>query len=462
MTTPRRSFWLQEAADPSPDEPHLEGGIRADVCIVGGGYVGLWTAYWLKRWDPGCRVVVLEQDVCGGGASGRNGGFVLSWFAKLPSLLKMMGPEEAVSVCRQSQRAIGELGEFCQAQGIDAGFTQRGWLWTARADAHMGSWNAAVRAAERYCPDAFVRLDPSDVARRTGSARHLGGVFDPFAATVQPGRLVRGLRRVVLRSGVRIHEHSRVRRFSRSSPHRVFTSRGSVTADTVVIATNAWAANIRELQRHLVVVSSDVVVTAPIPDRLTQIGWTGGEAITDSQLMVNYYRTTSDGRIAFGKGGWGVAFAGFVTRGFDRDIGRARVVARDFRQAYPALADVPIEHDWSGPIDRSADGLPLLGQLGGRSRLLYGVGWSGNGVGPSLIGGKTLASKALGLDNEYSRSPLWNRAGGHLPPEPIRYIGAHVVREAVRRKEQAEMRDQRPNRVVTLLAGLVPAGLEDH
>jgi glycine/D-amino acid oxidase-like deaminating enzyme len=457
-----RSLWLHEALGDAPDEPPLTGSTQADVCIVGGGYVGLWTAIWLKRWDPACDVVLLEADLCGSGASGRNGGFALSWWPKFPSLSAALGSEDALAVCRASERAIDELERFCADEGLDAHVVRGGWLWTARTPLHLDAWEATVSAVERHAPDVFRRLEPAEVARRAGSARHLAGVLEPSGATVQPAILARGLRRVALGLGVRIHERSRVRRFGRELPLRIETEHGSVSAERMILATNAWAAGVREIHRRLVVLSSDIVATARVPERLRALGWTGGEGITDSQLMIDYYRTTHDGRVAFGKGGWGIALGGIIPRSFDRSPRRARGVTADLHHAYPELRDVPIEYDWSGPIDRAADGLPLLGRLGGRDHLLYGVGWSGNGVAPSLIGGRVLAARALGRDDDWGRFPLWERRAPALPPDPVRYVGAHLVREAVRRKESAELRGRRPRRAYELLARLVPAGLEDH
>jgi glycine/D-amino acid oxidase-like deaminating enzyme len=460
-----RSLWLRQAlADEAdePDAPPLVGQVKADVCIVGGGFVGMWTAYWLKQWDPACDVVIVEQDICGGGASGRNGGFLLAWWPKFPTLERTLG-SDAVEVCRQSVAAIDEIHAFSQRNGIDIDFVRGGWLWTARTPSQLGAWDDTVRAAERHAPGTFVQLSPEEVSVRTGSSRHLAGVLEPSAATIHPGRLVRGLRRVCLAHGIRIHERTRVRRFHRDvTPVRVTTDGGGVSADTLVLATNAWAAGIGELHRRLVVVSSDIVATAPIPERLSQIGWTGGECITDSQLMVNYYRKSADGRIVFGKGGWGIALGGWIPPSFDRSARRARGVAADLHHAYPQVRDVAIEYDWCGPIDRSGDGLPLLGELRGRPNILYGVGWSGNGVGPSFLGGKLLAGKILRRDSDSAPLPLWNRRAATLPPDPIRYVGAHVVREAVRRKERAELDGRRPNPLHSALAKLVPAGLEDH
>ena len=157
---------------------------------------------------------------------------------------------------------------------------------------------------------------------------------------------------------------------------------------------------------------------------------------------------------AAGGSRWGAGSRGASTA--------ARGVTADLHHAYPQIRDVAIEYDWSGPIDRTSDGPPLLGELGGRTNILYGVGWSGNGVGPSLLGGKLLAGKALHRDDEWTRLPLWNRSSRRFPPDPIRYAGAHVVREAVRRKELAEQEGRRPSPIYSALAKLVPAGLEDH
>jgi len=458
---PHRSFWLEETAGDAPDAPTLEGDAKADVAIVGGGYVGLWTALTIKRLEPSCDVVVLERDICGGGASGRNGGFVLDWWPKLSSLVALLGREDALAVARGSEAAIAEIRAFGEAHGVDARFRQSGWLWTATSDAQRGAWESVLRLCESLGVEPFRRLPPSEVVARSGSPAHREGVFAPHAATVQPALLARGLRRAALSAGVRIHERTRVRGFDRGSPVRVRAGRGVLRAGRLVLATNAWAAAIPELSRAIVAITSDMIVTAPAPERLSAIGWTGGEAITDSQTMVDYYHATREGRVAFGKGGWGIAFGGRIGPDFDRNRRRASLVEADFRRTYPSLAGVPVTHDWCGPIDRTPDSLPRLGRLAGRPHILYGVGWSGNGVGPSVVGGKILASLALGRDDDWARHPLVDRGGARFPPEPVRFLGAHVVRGAVARKERAEMRGGKPSWLDRRLSGLAPKGLED-
>lgn len=459
--TPHRSYWLEEVLPGEEEFPSLIGDDRADVAIIGGGLVGLWTALRIKERDPACDVVVLEQDVCGGGASGRNGGFVMSWWPKLASLIRLCGREDALALARVSEAVIGELGSYLEEHAIDAAFHRGGWLWTATSQAQMGAWRPVMRLCDELGVQPFVPLEGDEVAKRTGSPRHLAGVLECSVATVQPAALVRGLRRVASEQGVRIFERTLVRRLTRRRPPLLVTPGGRVRAEKVVIATNAWAANLPELHLALVVISSDIVLTEPIPERLREIGWSGGEAITDSQIMVDYYRTTQDGRIAFGKGGWGIALAGRVPASFDRHLGRARMVAGDLRRYYPALSDVRIVRDWGGPIDRSPDSLPLIGHLGGREHLIYGVGWSGNGVGPSVLAGKILAALALDADDEFSRLALVDRPPLRFPPEPVRFLGAHIVRQAIVRKERAENDGRPASWVDDQLAKLAPAGIED-
>jgi len=459
--TVHRSLWLHESLASETATPLLEGKARADVIIIGGGYVGLWTALRIKELEPSCDVAILERDICGGGASGRNGGFVLTWWPKFPTMAKMFGDSEALRLVRASESAVDALGDFCRENAIDAEFTQAGWLWTATSSAQMGAWEAVVRASERLGLDTFIRLSPHEVARRSGSPVHRAGVVERKAATVQPAALVRGMRNVALRRGVRIYEGTLVRGFARERPVVVTTDSGTITADRAVIAMNAWAASVQELRRSIAVISSDIVATEPIAQRLAEIGWSGGECITDSQMMVCYYRTTRSGRIVFGKGGWGIAYGAGIGPALDRDAGRAHLVEADFRRYYPMLEGVSISDDWCGPIDRTMDGLPLLGRLGGRDHILYGIGWSGNGVGPSYIGGRILASLALGRTDEWSQCALVDRTSRSFPGEPVRFVGGNVVRTAVITKERAEAADRRPPWLAVQLAKLAPSGLED-
>jgi glycine/D-amino acid oxidase-like deaminating enzyme len=233
--------------------------VTADVCVVGGGYTGLWSA--LGAAAGGARVVLLEGDVCGGGASGRNGGFVLTWWSKFETLRTLYGSDEALRLARAAAESVGAIGAFCAEHGIDAHYLHEGWLWTATSPAQVGAWDPLVEALAAAGEQPFVPLPPEEIARRAGSDRHLAGVWEPAGATVQPALLARGLRRVALERGVEIHERSPAVALDRVRPPRVRTPDGSVTAHRVVIATGAWAISVRELRRALVVVSSDIIST---------------------------------------------------------------------------------------------------------------------------------------------------------------------------------------------------------
>lgn len=439
----------------------LRGSVVADVVIVGGGFVGLWTALTIKELRPACTVRVLERHTCGAGASGRNGGFVMSWWPKIGTLRAMASADEALFLARAAEAAIGEIGAFCEAEGIEADFRQSGWLWTATAQRHIDSWRGTLKACADLGVTPFQILSPQEVAQRTGSKVHLAGVFEASNATVQPGRLVTGMKLAALRRGIVIHENTPVLGFTSTDPCTVSCAEGEVRTGSLVIATNAWSMSIPKLAPLITPVSSTIVTTAPMPDQLKQAGWVGGESITDSQLLVNYYRTSRDGRIAFGKGTAKPAYGDRIDDVFSHDPECNEWVHQEFQRTYPALRDVPIEHAWSGPIDRTYDSLPVFGSLGQKGNIHYGIGWSGNGVGPSRVGGRILASMALGLKDPWSQCVLVNRKARKFPPEPIRHLGGSMVRAAVMRKERAEISNKNPSRLDRLIAGLAPSGLED-
>jgi len=451
------SWWLQEAG-PVASVTELRGRQHADVCIVGGGFTGLWTALEIKHLEPSLDVVVIEADVCGSGASGRNGGFAMTFWHHFSGLERACGAEEALRLARASQAAVAEIGEFCDRHGIGAHYRRAGWLWTATNQAQVGAWESTLAAVERHGEKPFERLDADEVAARSGSRTHLAGVFEPGSATVQPALLARGLLRVARTRGVRVFERSPVTALERARPRVVRTARGQVAAGRVVVAMGAWTAQLRQLRRAFVIVSSDIVITDPIPDQLERIGWRNGASISDSRLMVHYYRTTDDGRIAFGKGGGRLAYGARIGSSFTGRSPIADQVTRGLRATYASLAAVPIAASWTGPIDRTVDGLPFFFSPG-RPDLVCGAGYSGNGVGPSLIGGRILASLALGRDDEWAHSGLVRRPPPGMPAEPFRYVGGRIVRGAVARKERAEEESRHPGRVDRALAGLAPAGL---
>ena len=453
----RRSWWLREALRAEGDHPPaaaLLGPAECDVAIVGGGYTGMWTAYELLERMPDARIVILEQDICGGGPSGRNGGFVHGWWDQLPLLTELHGPDAAVELARASERAVGQIGEFCERHGVDAWFTPGGYLEVSASRAQDDSWAAPVRVCrELGVADRYVPVDAKDVQRRCASPRFRAGVLMPGGATVQPAILARGLRSVLIERGVTIHEKTRVRRLRAGSSLTLETDQGSLSAPQVVLGLNAWAAGWPGFRTRLMTWGSYIVLTEPIPERLAELGWTGGEAITDARFTVSYFRTTRDGRIAFGAGVGGAGFGGVIGRGFVADRTAVARAAAGFRHLFPMLADVRIDDAWGGPIDISADRLPSLGSMYG-GRVHYAHGYSGNGVGPSRLAGRILAALTDGGQDPLARLPIVGARTRPFPPEPFRYVGARLIREALVRKDDAEQVDRRPNVLVRLIARL--------
>jgi glycine/D-amino acid oxidase-like deaminating enzyme len=454
--TPRerhRSLWLHDALAGAPAQP-LRGATSADIAIVGGGYAGLWTAIELKRRDPTTDVLVVEQDVCGGGASGRNGGQAHSWWQLLDSLLAVCPPAEALFLAQASEDAIVEF-ERLTAAGFDIEFRRDGFLQTATTAAQLGAWDPMMSRFESLGVAPFRRLDRPEVAAMTGSPVHLGGVVEATGASVHPGKLVRALRTVALGLGVRLHENTAVEEIERRPALTLRCSGGEIAAPRVALAIGAWAAGLRPFRRQVFVSTGDVIATGPIPDRLAEIGWEDGISIFDSQARVNYYRTTGDHRAVLGRGGGMVPYGNRLGRAFDRDGRFTRDAESSFRRIYPALADVPVEHAWSGPIELTRAGAPLFGDLDGHGDVFYGVGY-GTGVVQSIVGGRIVASLLTGRDDEWSRSSLVDQPVREFAPTPLTWAGGRVVRRALQRQARAEEAGRRPGPVTRRVAGLVP------
>jgi putative aminophosphonate oxidoreductase len=298
----------------------------------------------------------------------------------------------------------------------------------------------------------------ANVQRMAGSSKHLEGWYSPAAASVQPGKLVRGLRRVALQLGVRMYENTAMIGLEEGKPAVIKTPSGNIQADRVVLAMNAWMARaFPQFERSVAIVSSDMIITEPRPELLKEIGLTSGVTVLDSRIFVHYYHNTPDGRIMLGKGGNTFAYGGRMLPVFDQPSPYEGLLRHSLAQFFPAFADVAVEATWNGPSDRSVTGLPFFGQMSASGNVFYGFGYSGSGVGPCHMGGQILASMVQGLDNLWTRSPLVNGPLGYFPPEPIRYLGSLMVRNAIRRKEYAEDHGRRPRHLDVHLARFAAA-----
>ncbi|HET6997906.1 MAG TPA: FAD-dependent oxidoreductase [Solirubrobacterales bacterium] len=446
-------YWLEEAGPVAP-APSLAGEREADVVVIGGGFTGLWAAWHVKQMQPDARVILLEADDCGLGPSGRNGGFCnVMWFS-LPNMRQRWGDAGALAVAHAAERGVREIGEFCESEGVDAWFQMAGYLQVSTAAAQDGIWADALAASRELGATSAVQpLTPAEVAARCASPAFRAGAYYPTSATVQPARLAHGLRERLRARGVELFESSPVRAL-RDAPDGVEarTPGGTVRAGAAVVAIGGAAkARHGPLHNRLTITSSHIVLTEPVPELLEEIGWTGGECITDCRTMLHYFRTTPDGRIAFGLGGGQISMGARLRGRVEVDPDVVALAAERLRAYFPGIEGRRITHAWGGPIDVSPTHLPVVVPLPG-GRAFAAAGYTGNGVGPSHMVGRVLASLALDRRDEYSRLPIVDSAPQRVPPEPLHWLGGTIIRGAIMSKENAESHGRSPSKVASTLA----------
>lgn len=455
-----QSYWLQStrALDDIPS-PALNGSATAHVAIIGGGLTGLWTAVRILEADPDQKVTVLEADICGSGASGRNGGQVHSWFESLDRLTAVTGQEQALQLAHATRDAIQELKALQDNGEIDMDLRLDGWIWSASSRAQEQAWEPALNRCQENGTAPYRRLDAAELQRRTGSSIPYTGVVEESAGSLNPGKLMRNLKKYAIRKGVIIHERTPVISIAPGRQVRLRTTRGELTAAKVLIATNAWAASIPELRRKMYIVDSQVVVTEPIPDRLDALGWKTGEAICDAKNQVLYYQRTPDGRVVFGRGSGGTILGDHLGAKMNRHPRWLKDSIKELHRIYPSLKDVKIDYDWLGPIDCTPAHVPMFGNLTGRENIFYAVGWNGTGLAQIPACSRILSSMVLGLNDQWAHSNLINQpTAKSLPPEPVRYVGAMIVRAAIRRKNAAEIHDKKASFLTEAVVRLMPRG----
>lgn len=422
---------------------------------MGGGYAGMWAAWHLL--ERGARVVVLEADRCGHGPSGRNGGFVDGLWHAAPRVTERFGATAALALGRAAAESVKSIGRWCQEEGVDAWYRPAEQLVVAASPAQDGADAEVAEVCQRIgAGDAAQVLSAQEVQRRCASPLFRGGVAIRPSATVQPARLALGLRQRLMERGALIFENSPVRALTLDGAGvAARTPQGQVRAGAGVLAIGCAALAARPLARAFTGASSHQVITEPVPDVLEELGWTGGEPITDGRSLVHYFRTTPDGRISFGWGG-GLILGGARTHGrAEVDPGTIAAITRDLHRFFPMLAGRNIDHAWGGPIDASPWHLPVVVPLvdrGGSPRLWAGFGFTGNGVGPSHLVGGILARLAVGEQDELTSLPIVDPPPLRVPPEPWRFIGGTAIRAAIERKERAEEAGRRPGRLSALVA----------
>jgi glycine/D-amino acid oxidase-like deaminating enzyme len=396
----------------------------------------------------------VEAALCGEGPSGRNGGFLHGYWSSLPRARRVFGDGGALAVAQAASAIIPGVREFVERRGVDVWLREAPMLEVSAAAAQDEAIDAAVAAAGALgVEEEAVPIGRDELAKRCSSPRFRRGVLYREGATVQPARLLRALRAAVLDEGVILYERTPMVRLRRGSPNVIEAPRGRIRAREVIVAINAAAAGWRPVARRLTAFGSYVVLTEPVPELLDRISWTGGESIIDARMFLHYFRTTNDGRVVMGSGSGPIGFGGRLDGRFTADGPSVARAEAGLRFLLPGLVGARIERAWGGPIDVSADHFPFFGTLPG-TRVHYGAGYSGNGVGPSWLGGRILARLALGVEDELTALPLVNRRIRPLPPEPIKRLGGGLVRGAALRAEEAEQAGRRPALPLRAIAAL--------
>jgi glycine/D-amino acid oxidase-like deaminating enzyme len=448
------SFWWRQVGARTP-RPPLPGPTEADVCIVGAGYTGLWTAYYLKRARPDLAVVVLEARFAGFGASGRNGGWLTnSVTGGREQYVRHGDRSPAIAQQRALNESVAEVVAVAEREGIDAGIARGGELVVARNAAQLRRLEATA-AAEAAWPHTDTEvLDAAATAGRVRVAGAVGSLWHPHCATLHPARLAAGLAAAVERLGVTIHEDTVV---TGVEPGRATTRRGDVRARHVIRATEGFTAGLRGERRTLLPMNSSLVVTEPLPaEAWEEIGWTGREALGDFAHAYIYAQRTADDRIAFG--GRGVPYRFGSRTDTDGATHPETVAALTglLRTFFPAARDAAIEHAWCGVLGVPRDWSASVG-LDPRTGLGWAGGYVGTGVTATHLAGRTLADLVLGQDTERTRLPWVGHRARRWEPEPLRWLGVQALYRAYHAADRQEAAG-RPTtsplaRVADLVAG---------
>ncbi|MFC6157874.1 NAD(P)/FAD-dependent oxidoreductase [Kribbella jiaozuonensis] len=442
---------LWSAPDPLPERPGLAGDRQADVVIVGAGYTGLWTAYYLAKADPSLRIVVLEAQIAGFGASGRNGGWCSALFpvsSKRLAALPGSSREAAIELHRAMQASVNEVGLVSAAEGIDCDYHKGGTVVLARTPVQLARARAEVDAAAEWGPGDLQFLTPDEVAAKVRATKVLGATFTPHCAAIHPGKLARGLAAVVERLGVTIHEQTPV---TRILPGRAVTPYGVVRAEVVVRATEGFTPGLAGQERAVAPVYSLMVATEPLSAEVwDRIGLADRPTFSDQRHLIIYGQRTADGRLAFGGRGAPYHFRSRIEPGFD-DVPR---VFKGLQKTLRDLFDISPEftHAWGGPLGVPRDWCASVGLERG---VAWAGGYVGDGVSTTNLAGRTLRDLILERDTALTRLPWVGHRSRAWEPEPLRWLGINAGLRAMTLADVEERVTRRESVIARLMAPLL-------
>jgi len=442
----RLSLWLDTVEDDLSPRAALDGDCTVDVAIVGAGYTGLWTAYALLRQDPTLRVLILEREIAGFGASGRNGGwcsdlFPVSW----DRVVAEVGLDSAQAMHDALVEGIDDIAATLRREHLDADLVRGGCLTLAMTALQEAELRAeAVSSQARDGADLGVRwLDADQVSQRIHVPGCRGAQYTPHCARLHPAKLVRGLARAVEGLGGRIVEQTTV---TELRAHAAVTTRGTARAQTVVRATEAYTSALRGERRSVLPLYSLMIATAPLPDRAwAEIRWSRGETLNDGRHLIIYAQRTADGRIAFGGRGAPYHIGSRVADGFDREPGVFAALEQALHELIPQSRDVPVTHRWGGPIGVARDWWPSV-TIDRERGIASAGGYVGDGVTASNVAGRTLADLILSRETDLTRLPWVQHRSRRWEPEPLRWLAVNLSVRAMRSADDVERRTGRRSR----------------
>lgn len=414
------SFWHATVPDDLSPRPALPGDTSADVAIIGGGLTGLWTAWYLLDLDPGLNIVVLESEIAGFGASGRNGGWCSALFPRsAASLERAHGRAAALALRRAMVETVDEVARAAASAGLDIDYAKGGTVAYARSAAHLASARAEVAEAAEYGVDALELWG----SERLGAAGALGAVYDPACARIHPAKLVRGLARALEKRGVTIFENTRVTDWSAG---RVRTTHGEVSCETIVVALEGYGAAVPQTHRNVLPLYSLMIATEPLSDATWQeLGLEHGNTFTDFRHLLIYGQRTADNRFAFGGRGARYHWGSAIKPEYDRVQGVFEHLRRALDELFPSVGGVTVTHRWGGPL-----GVPRDWHASARfdpaTRIATAGGYVGDGLSTTNLAGRTLAQLVLGVDSELTRLAWVNHDSPRWEPEPLRFLGANA------------------------------------
>ena len=455
------SFWWDSLNETGPDRPGLSGDCDVDVAIVGGGFTGLWTARTLLNNDPSLRVLVIEREICGFGASGRNGGWASAYFsASDAKIARENGLEVARSMRRAMNNAVVDVGQSASDDGIDCDFQRGGTIMAARSAAQRTRALHEVEEARTLgiSEEDFRFVEAREASLMMNAPPVFGATFNPHCAAIHPAKLVRGLALSVERFGGTIVEHTSAVTLQPGSVGRrpcVVTAQGTVRADVVVRATEGWTSQFASTKKAVIPVYSLMIATEPLTqEQWDEIGLSNRETFADHRHMVIYGQRTADGRIAFGGRGAPYHFGSRIDPSFDHNEKVFRQLRQTLVELFPALGQTAITHQWGGPLGIPRDWYSSVG-LDRTTGMAWAGGYVGDGVTTSNLAGRTLSDLILEQESELTALPWVNHRSPVWEPEPLRWLGVNGGLIASRWADSSERRHGTPSRLAEKMSGFL-------